>query len=152
MQFSTSLTCFILNRKVGLYFVLTGFIVVLFSKDLISCYICMFEEYMRNICYICEYDCNILNIFTSFSSLFIKKMVIINKQIKPPSSSAIGLHCKSSEGNVYKMILQKSFPRIQQGSFIRTKYERYKRTMQECFMRSKQENFYENLVGKFCDY
>lgn len=33
-------------------------------------------------------------------------MVIINKQIKPPSSSAIELHCKSSEGNVYKMILQ----------------------------------------------
>jgi hypothetical protein len=31
-------TCFILNRKVGLYFVLMGFIVVLLSKDLISCY------------------------------------------------------------------------------------------------------------------
>jgi len=39
-------------------------------------------------------------------------MVIINKQIKPPSSSAVGLHCKSSEGNVYKMILETSFTRI----------------------------------------
>ena len=71
MQFSTSLMCFILNRKVGLYFVLKGFIVVLFTKDLISYYVCMLEEYMRTMCYICEYDCNILNIFTSFSFLFL---------------------------------------------------------------------------------